>query len=202
MPRDRSRACLNDGLKLDLNRLARRGFVRRGALSGRHGIAWNHSYWGELASGVISADMSGERAGWLRLELGGSLHVFELAARGRHFGGRQWYFVCPSTGRLASVLWYPPGARSFRSREGWGRRVAYQSQFLDPDNRAHRGQAKIKARLLGPDMDPDEWELPPKPKGMRWRTYQRHVDRFDRYEEILDMGMVGLAAKLLGKNII
>ena len=70
------------------------------------------------------------------------------------------------------------GRDGFRSRQAWGRRVAYSSQFLDPDNRAHRGKAKIKQRLIG-DCDPDEWELPPKPKWMRWRTYNRLVERFD-----------------------
>ena len=44
-----------------------------------------------------------------------------------------------------------------------------------------------------------EWDLPPKPKWMRWATYNRHVDRYDRYEDILDYGCVALAAKL-GKN--
>jgi hypothetical protein len=60
--------------------------------------------------------------------------------------------------RYPSVLWMPPGTARFGSRQTWGKRVAYASQFLDPDNRAHRGQAKIKARLIV-DLDPDEWEL-------------------------------------------
>ena len=37
-----------------------------------------------------------------------------------------------------------------------GKQVAYASQFADPDNRAHIGQAKIKVRLIA-DLDPDEW---------------------------------------------
>jgi hypothetical protein len=32
-------------------------------------------------------------------------------------------------------------------------------------------------RLIG-DL-PDDWDLPPKPKWMRWRTYNRLVERFD-----------------------
>jgi hypothetical protein len=32
--------------------------------------------------------------------------------------------------------------------------------------------------LIG-DLDPDEWELPPKPKWMRWRTYNRLAKQFD-----------------------
>ena len=79
-----------------------------------------------------------------------------------------------------------------------GRRVAYASQFADPDNRAHIGKAKIKAKLIG-DLDPDEWELPPKPKWMRWKTYDRYVERFDRYESILEDGIDELLVKFFAK---
>jgi hypothetical protein len=90
----------------------------------------------------------------------------------------------------------PPGAGHFYSRHAWGaRRVADASQFLDADNRAHRGKAKIKARLIA-DSNPDEWELPPKPKWMRWRTYNRFIDRFDWYEAILLQGITELANSL------
>jgi hypothetical protein len=142
MPRPREWACLQDGLKLDLNRLARRAFVRRGARSGPIGIRWVSVYWdSEIASGEITADMSGEHEGWLRIQLGSSLDQWIiLRARPRHFGGRQWYFMCPSENRPVSVLWKPPGASRFCSRQRWGTRlVAYRSQFLDSDNRAHAG---------------------------------------------------------------
>ena len=49
------------------------------------------------------------------------------------------------------------------------------------------------------DLDPDEWDLPPKPKWMRWDTYNRHVAQYDHYGDILDYGCVALAAKL-GKD--
>jgi hypothetical protein len=79
----------------------------------------------------------------------------------------------------------PPGARRFCGRHEWGRQVAYASQFGTPVDRAHRGKAKIKARLIG-TCDPDEWDLPPKPKWMRWHTYNRQVEKFDHYEGMLD----------------
>ncbi len=93
------------------------------------------------------------------------------------------------------MLWKPAGATRFCSRQTWGRQVAYQSQFNDATNRAHAGQAKIKARLIV-DNDPDEWDLPPKPKWMRWTSYNRHVERFDGYEAVLDYECAALAAKL------
>src|SRR5437868_4487454 len=95
MPRPRERVCLQDGLKLDLNRLARKGFVRRGANIGLRGSTWTHSYWGDVATGVISADMSDNDEGWLRIQLGGLDQWITLVSRPRHIGGRQWYFVCP-----------------------------------------------------------------------------------------------------------
>jgi hypothetical protein len=75
--------------------------------------------------------------------------------------------------------------------------VAYASQFLDRDNRAHRGQAKIRSRLCSiGGFDPDEWDLPAKPKWMRWGTFNRAVARFEKYESVLDEGVVELALKL------
>ena len=198
MPRPRERVCLQDGLKLDLNRLARNGFVRRGANICVRGIDWTHSYWGKVASGLISADMSGSNRGWLRIQIGALDQRIELIARARHFGGYQWYFACPATHRLASVLWKPSGATRFCSRQTWGRQVAYPSQFNDATNRAHVGLARIKSRLIA-HLDPNEWDLPPKPKWMRWATYKRYEQQIDRYEATLDHGCAALVAKLLSK---
>ena len=160
---------------------------------------WTNSYTGEeIASAHFTAHM-GQHEGRLRNQTGDAAQTIFLTPKPRRFGGHQWYFICPVMNRCATVLWKPPGATRFCSRQSWGnRRVAYSSQFLDPDNRAHRGKAKIKNRLIG-DCDPDEWELPPKPKWMRWSTYNRLVERFDSYEEILDRGIAELAAKWLGK---
>jgi hypothetical protein len=67
MPRGRERVCLQDGLKLNLNRLARNGFIKPGAKIGVRGIQWTHSYWGNVTTGLISADMTGKYEGWLRI---------------------------------------------------------------------------------------------------------------------------------------
>jgi hypothetical protein len=199
MSRARERVCLQDGLKLDLNRLARQGFVRRGARSGPTGIRWSSIYWDqELTSGIITADMSGNHEGWLGLQLGNLEQSFTLVAQPRPFGGLQWYFTCPVLNRSVSVLWRPPGARDFRSRQAWGRQVAYASQFIDQINRAHLGKSRIKRRLIA-DLDPDEWDLPPKPKWMRWSTYNRYVERYDKYEAFLNYGCAATLARLLGK---
>jgi len=198
MPRPCSRVRLDDGLKLDINRLAQRGFLQRGAMTGPVGIRWTSNYWGEIASGTISASMCGDWEGWFRISIGELDQRIILVPRPRHFGGRQWYFVCPATNRPVSVLWMPPGARSFRSRQAWGRQVAYVSQFVCSSDRIWRAKAKINSRLCAIGrLDPDEWEFPPKPKWMRWRTYRRYEDRFDRLEERLDAELCIAAARFL-----
>src|SRR5262245_42980814 len=105
MSRSRYRACLQDGLRLDLNRLVRDGFLRPGAVA-RGSIKWHSSYWGELASATIEASASRERGGWLRIQIeGDTAQIIGLVGDPRRFGGRQWYFVCGRMGRRASVLW-------------------------------------------------------------------------------------------------
>jgi hypothetical protein len=198
MPRPLERVRLENGLKLNLNRLARDGFVCPGAATGPIGIKWTSDYWGEIATGLIWADMRGDWEGSFRIVIGKLDQTIILVARRRHFGGHQWYFMCPVTNRAASVLWKPPGASRFCRRQTWGRQVAYASQFLTPTDRAWRGKSKINARLcrIG-GFDPEEWDMPPKPKGMRWRTYERYANRFERYEDLLDREITGALGRLL-----
>jgi hypothetical protein len=90
----------------------------------------------------------------------------------------------------------PRGADRFCSRQTWNGQVAYASQFADRDGRARRGQERIKSRLIA-DLNPEEWDLPPKPKWMRWETYRRYVAKFDRYEELLDVGFINATTRLV-----
>jgi hypothetical protein len=57
----------------------------------------------------------------------------------------------------------------------------------------------VKAALLR-DEDPDEWDLPPKPRGMRWATYERWVAKFDAAEEMLDAQLFRAAARLMKRQ--
>jgi hypothetical protein len=199
MPRAGSRVCLEGGLKLNINTMARRGIIRPGSATGPVRTCWTNKVTGEeIATGIITADMSGTSEGSFRIQVGRLDQHITLLARERHFGGRQWYFLCPDLNRAASVLWMPPGAHSFASRQHWGREVAYASQFMDRENRAHCGKAKINSRLCAMGgFNPDEWDLPPKPRWMRWRTYRRAEEKFDGYEAVLEEQVVRLMGKLL-----
>jgi hypothetical protein len=201
VPRHRRRACLQDGLKLDLNRLIREGSVRPGFSSGPYVIQWTCS--GEvIALVLITANLCDPATSWLRIQAPTVDQQITLISCPRHFGGRQWYFICPFENKRASVLWMPPGAKEFCSRQAWDGKVAYRSQFQSVYNRGHAGKAKIKARLIG-NLDPDDWELPPKPKWMRWRTYKRLEERFEAYDGMTypdDSTLCALAAKLVRRS--
>jgi hypothetical protein len=199
MPRHRQRACLQDGLKLDLNQLTRQGLVCSGVQTSATVVRWIASSTNERIEGLLSADMEGESDGWLRIQIGKLDQQITLSGFPRHYGGRQWFFVCPVTKRRASVLWLPRGARQFASRRAWPGQVAYRSQFMTAMDRAYLGMERIKRRLIG-DLDPQEWDLPPKPKWMRWKTYRRFVEQFERYEAMLDAGALSRVKRLLKRS--
>jgi hypothetical protein len=54
----------------------------------------------------------------------------------------------------------------------------------------------VKWSLIG-EEDPDEWDLPPKPKRMRWATYERLVARYDAAEKMLDAQLDLAVARLM-----
>jgi len=85
MPRSRFRICLEDGLKLDLNLLARKNLIKCGANVGARHISWSNSHQGEIASGVIIADMTDSDHAWLRIAIGGFVQQIALVSRPRYW---------------------------------------------------------------------------------------------------------------------
>ena len=109
MPRPRHRACLEHGLKLDINKLARQRLLQPWAKVGPNTIRWTNSYTGEtIAAALITTHLQSDYGGCLRIQMGELEQWIDLVAQRRHFGGRQWYFKSPITHRC-SVLWMPPG---------------------------------------------------------------------------------------------
>ena len=91
------------------------------------------------------------------------------------FGGRRQWFICLKCGRRCRILY---GGRRFRCRRC--HRLSYSSQAECRADRATRAMFKIVRRL-----DPEENcnDLPPKPKGMHLRTYNRLLDRYEKYDQ-------------------
>jgi hypothetical protein len=181
MGRWRTRARLEDGLRLDLNSLFREGCAKRGEMR-RRVISWDRD--GDLVgAGIIETDFQEEPFGWITLKLGKLEQRLQCGGAWRNFGGIQWYFICPAGGN-ASVLWLPLGAARFMSRKAWGRRVAYRSQFETPRHGAQSQAEKIRRRLGEEEHPSSAATDPAKPKGMHWRTYEAHLERCEAYERI------------------
>ncbi len=137
MARPRQRVRLEDGLKLDLNKLVRWGFWSRGDKALMVGTQWSSNWQGVIASALITFQKEAEDRGSLKI------------------------FV---TGRL-------------------------DQRLETPFDRAITAREKVKDRLIG-SLDRRSWELPPKPKWMRWHTYQHLSERFRRQQGIIDQIMV------------
>jgi hypothetical protein len=136
MARWRDRIRLEDGLKLDLNRLLSEGYGKAGENCLR-AIHWSDVGSGKLvAVGTIEMEMQFEHDARAMLRLGRLAQFIRPVREPRLFAGGQWYFVCPSTARIVSTLWLPAGALKFSSRQTWGQRAAYGSQFHTPHDRA------------------------------------------------------------------
>jgi hypothetical protein len=110
------------------------------------------------------------------------------------FGGRRWWWACPSTHRYVTKLYLPNGAVRFLSRKAY--RLDYQSRRETWLDRAHRRSGKLH-RKLGWQYDGPIDFFPDKPKGMHWRTYNAICNQIEAAEQSIDSGFMMRAAKLL-----
>ena len=83
------------------------------------------------------------------------------------FGGHRRWFECPGCRRRCRVLY---GVNSLRCRRC--RRLNYASQSEEGHWRAQRRARDIRRRL-GASGDALDGPFPPKPRYMRWTTYER-----------------------------
>jgi hypothetical protein len=186
MPRQMERIPLELGLRLNINRLLRDGVLISGQKTQLKDYLWFDGDGEKIARAQITAEMTegaeGTRPGHgaMRIVADWIDQTIHLVARARHFGGQQWYFVCPRNGDDVAILWSPPGKRFFAGRRSWGKHYAYVSQYHGSGPRAHYMARKLCDRIGGPGAS-DQWDVAPKPKGMRWGTYESLSRRCEEY---------------------
>lgn len=181
---------VEDGLRLP---------VHRTVIAGLGGVGWLGWRWtrhgalaGEIQCRVI---LDAPRAG--RLELSYRCdgrpfaQAFALEAEPCRFGGLRWFAICPRRRRRVSKL-YCIGGAGFHSRHAYGR-LAYAAQ------RTAQGWSRAlhrRDRILFAKLKADDPDDAPKPKWMRWRTYDRLVAQLEAAEAECDRQLAGLIARL------
>ena len=118
----------------------------------------------------------------------------QLARTVPTYGGCRWWFLCPRTGRRTTKLFLPNGGWHFWSRQAY--RLGYACQREGRFDRLQRRAAKLNRQLGGDGWG--SWDSPPmKPKWMRWRTYERRYERWERVVEKANEEFAIRAGRLL-----
>lgn len=112
------------------------------------------------------------------------------------FGGVRWWFECPETGRRCTKLFLPRGGDRFSSRLDWG--LGYACQRESTLDRTQRQGRKIYRALNGEGNWRDG--APPKPRWMRWLTYERLAARLARYNDAFDAHWMVSATRMLARS--
>lgn len=177
-----TRPVVEDGLKLDLDRLIRHGNIVPGNwVSGS--LTWSNVDTGErLASIGYEANMVDPNDAWMRLHYKHDDipedYKVRLTTTRPNYGGHRWWFICPTRGIRTAKLYLAAGGDWFASRQAYG--MAYRSQSEPPEDRMGNRAHQLRRRLGG--SAGFEQPYPEKPKGMHWKTYNRICDEIEYLE--------------------
>jgi hypothetical protein len=137
-----------------------------------------------LGSITLAAQQDGVRLLYrMKDDNGAPVEVNELvrfAFTATRFGGQRQWFRCLKCHQRCRKIY---GGRYFRCRRCY--RLRYASQSEDVSQRALRRADKIAKRLhdMWRGTTVEEYEFPPKPPRMRWGTYRRLEQQFDRLQD-------------------
>ena len=171
----------------------------------QHGVigqnAKNLGEWGWWRDGqkrnsVGYETNTSERMAWIRVQYQNKQkgvtydYKIYLTSTVPNYGGKRWWFICPvlGCGKRVGVLYM---GSIFACRHCCN--FAYSTQNETPPFRHLYKAQKIHRDLGGDGCSPGE-NIPPRPKGMRWKTYQHNVKKMtDAYSSATN-GMLALAA--------
>ena len=170
---------------LDLTRMMKVQSIRPNS-SHTGSWVWTNSETGERVASIGYSSSLESETGEVRLnysvtpqgeECKHMDYVVQLRSMPLHFGGRRWYFICPSSGRRAKKLYLVQG--KFVARLAIRPKPTYAIQRVSGLDRAMAQRSAIRRKLgdSGKLIDPLT-----KPKWMRWKTW----DRYDQRDSELD----------------
>ncbi len=116
--------------------------------------------------GAGDRSRTGDREGW-------TLHRERVGLETTlgTYGGACVWFTCPGCGSRRAVLFSAGGVFACRSCHD----LAYSSTREDAHERSLRRCQAIQKRLGGGGYGVPVWDIPGKPAGMHWETYERLV---------------------------
>ncbi len=171
--------------RVDVRQWARLGYLTRACT-----FSWRWSIGGESA-GSISITVHSPHA--LSLQYSVTINdeqrtindTVELLHTPCNLGGTRQWFSCPRCARPVAVLYMRSGRFACRHCQ----RVAYSSQSEDVMGRTWIKQRKLEARLG------EHWQ---RPKGMRYATYERLLDRLHDCEAQRDIAFCERVGRFFG----
>ena len=170
------RPAIESALCLDLPRLLRQRLVVPDCTSSGE-LVWKRD--GERIASVGYCAELGDTDGTLTLEYRADgqdvRDAIRLSTVANNYGGRSWFMHCPVTGKRARKLHKWSGLAHFRHRDAVRPRPTYASQRDSGADRIHRQRWALRQKMG--DTYSDLFGEPIKPKGMHWRTYERHAAR-------------------------
>jgi hypothetical protein len=171
-------------------------------------LIWSNVRTGEqIASIGYEASLENPEGAWVRLHYSANGQPADYRVRITstpcHYGGRRWWWKCPQSGHRIAKLYLPPGATIFAARKVY--RLAYRSQRVTALDRSHDRQRRLY-RKPGADYDCFEQAIPPRPKGMHRKTYQRLTaelyNAMEAHEGIFALDAFSLLARLMKKDAV
>ncbi|MBS0213186.1 MAG: hypothetical protein JSR26_08430 [Proteobacteria bacterium] len=171
---------IESALRLDLRQLFRKGALRPGCTTAG---GWHWTQDGEELASIGYRATLADDSGTLTLDYSQTTDgkrqpvtcCIDLVSQPCPYGGRRWYFLCPYTHRRALKLYKWNGIEQFCHREAIKPKPTYASQRTGGGNRINEQRWALR-RKLG-DRWSDLFGEPCKPKGMRWRTFERYAAR-------------------------
>lgn len=175
---------IESALGLNLRDLFAKGALRVGCETWG-GWHWTDHYSGEQVGGIGYRGVLTDEDGTLTLNYSHAERdtgarkniecIIRLSSVPLRYGGRRWYMHCPYMHRRALKLYKFGSIEQFCCRTAIRPLPTYASQRVSGSDRIISQRWALR-RKLG-----DEWSdlfgEPFKPKGMRWRTFEKYARR-------------------------